>query len=137
MSLFKRPNDVWLRIWLIIAWAVMVAIEWIWVQPWFLVIFTGDPVMLFVMPFLFTLAVGIVLLMMWEWLKRPDCKCWDDIQTIDKAEDNTRTPDVNTVITTEPLIAHDCPEKTEQAMATKLAGKRRPAVRKKRGGTNG
>lgn len=78
MRWLTRPNDVWLRIWLIIIWIALSAANW-----WLLYLPIPPSKRLFGFPefelFLFTIILTVILMLMWLTLKSPDCKCWDDI----------------------------------------------------------
>lgn len=76
MGVIKRPNDVWLRLWLIIILFGLSFLNIYFLAP--IIVAKGVPQYLeLVMAILLTSVIGALI---WFWLKRPDCKCWDDIQ---------------------------------------------------------
>lgn len=84
MGLFKRPNDVWLRLWLIIVWAILGLIDGTYLWPWA----SGNKLlMILVHPLFFGPIITIILIILFQWLKRPDCVCWNDIELPAEAKD--------------------------------------------------
>lgn len=95
-----RPNDVWLRIWLILVWIIMCWLNAEYAWKWTVNTFGKDSVWAWFQPIIYSLALTIIMLILWNKFKRPDCKCWDDIN-----------PDCN------------CPDHSPHTKVTKLTGK--------------
>lgn len=91
MSFLRRPNDVWLRIWLILAWTTLSIVNYLFLRPLIIPRPGWLPSLELV---IFSIFLVITLLLMWRWLKRSDCECWDDIkvQNYDCPDKATRAP---------------------------------------------
>lgn len=79
MSRINRPNDVWLRIWLIVTWLVFGIINAQIIFP-LLPPRTGILSWFEVEIVLFSLVLTFILIVMWKKLRHPSCACWDDIR---------------------------------------------------------
>lgn len=74
-----RPNGVWLRIWLILAYIIMMILAAEFVSPKVIAWFGSNSLLNWLYGIIYTVALMIVLLILWNRFKRPDCKCWDDM----------------------------------------------------------
>jgi hypothetical protein len=75
----RKPNDVWLRIWLIVSFLILCTLNLLYAYPWFTHTFGADSVIGWIQPVIYSIAVAIIMTILWNKFKRPDCKCWDDI----------------------------------------------------------
>lgn len=110
-----RPNNLWLRVWLLLAWCIVSTLNSLWILPTLQSHGVIDRSS-WVESIIYTVVVTAILAVIWFKLKHPDCTCWDDIDQ-DPSEEaavaklsKTHTGQTR-VVYGEPAVKNmDCPD---------------------------